>query len=175
MRILWLLSLIFVSIFFVGCQTTGDPRQGGLFGWSEKKAIERQQLIALLAEPVRVYINIKPEIILYKIQTYMLSKKFKIKDKKYSKGYISGAKESIVAKRFLWYKWKEKNEIICRVQVDLTDKNRILLFVYKETEKKEPLSEKYSKSALSERFVDEIDEMLLFLDNEITKNGGKVG
>jgi len=25
-----------------GCQTTGDPNQGGLFGWSEKKAQERQ-------------------------------------------------------------------------------------------------------------------------------------
>jgi hypothetical protein len=25
-----------------GCETTGDPTQGGLFGWSEKKAQERQ-------------------------------------------------------------------------------------------------------------------------------------
>lgn len=25
-----------------GCETTGDPRRGGLFGWSESKAIERQ-------------------------------------------------------------------------------------------------------------------------------------
>ncbi|HEY3899104.1 MAG TPA: hypothetical protein VGM54_10850 [Chthoniobacter sp.] len=25
-----------------GCQTTGDPTQGGLFGWSESKARERQ-------------------------------------------------------------------------------------------------------------------------------------
>jgi septal ring factor EnvC (AmiA/AmiB activator) len=24
-----------------GCQTTGDPNQGGLFGWSEKKARQR--------------------------------------------------------------------------------------------------------------------------------------
>lgn len=28
-----------------GCQTTGDPSQGGLFGWSETKAIERQQIL----------------------------------------------------------------------------------------------------------------------------------
>ncbi len=26
----------------IGCETTGDPRQGGLFGWSEKKAADRQ-------------------------------------------------------------------------------------------------------------------------------------
>jgi hypothetical protein len=26
-----------------GCQTTGDPTQGGLFGWSESKAQERQR------------------------------------------------------------------------------------------------------------------------------------
>ncbi len=25
-----------------GCQTTGDPTQGGLFGWSQRKAEERQ-------------------------------------------------------------------------------------------------------------------------------------
>lgn len=28
-----------------GCETTGDPRQGGLFGWSETKAIERQSAL----------------------------------------------------------------------------------------------------------------------------------
>jgi len=27
---------------FTGCQTTGDPTQGGLFGWSETKAMDRQ-------------------------------------------------------------------------------------------------------------------------------------
>jgi hypothetical protein len=26
-----------------GCATTGDPRQGGLFGWSETKARDRQE------------------------------------------------------------------------------------------------------------------------------------
>lgn len=30
------------SLLLAGCQTTGDPRQGGLFGWSEEKAIQRQ-------------------------------------------------------------------------------------------------------------------------------------
>jgi len=28
---------------FTGCTTTGDPHQGGLFGWSEAKARDRQQ------------------------------------------------------------------------------------------------------------------------------------
>ncbi len=32
----------FVVLLFVGCETTGDPTQGGLFGWSETKARERQ-------------------------------------------------------------------------------------------------------------------------------------
>jgi hypothetical protein len=32
-----------LGFLFTGCQTTGDPTQGGLFGWSEKKAQVRQQ------------------------------------------------------------------------------------------------------------------------------------
>lgn len=28
---------------FAGCETTGDPTQGGLFGWSESKARTRQE------------------------------------------------------------------------------------------------------------------------------------
>ncbi len=31
-----------MALMMMGCATTGDPRQGGLFGWSEKKAVERQ-------------------------------------------------------------------------------------------------------------------------------------
>lgn len=46
MTSLWIfwrtLVLAVGCIGLVGCQTTGDPRQGGLFGWSESKAIERQ-------------------------------------------------------------------------------------------------------------------------------------
>lgn len=38
-RICAVAALTFV---LTGCQTTGDPRQGGLFGWSEEKATERQ-------------------------------------------------------------------------------------------------------------------------------------
>jgi chromosome segregation ATPase len=34
---------IFFILLLTGCETTGDPSQGGLFGWSESKAIERQQ------------------------------------------------------------------------------------------------------------------------------------
>jgi len=30
-------------LMLAGCATTGDPRQGGLFGWSETKARDRQQ------------------------------------------------------------------------------------------------------------------------------------
>jgi chromosome segregation ATPase len=33
-------------LLILGCQqTTGDPRQGGLFGWSEDKAVERQNVL----------------------------------------------------------------------------------------------------------------------------------
>lgn len=34
-----------MSCLLVACETTGDPTQGGLFGWSETKAIERQQAL----------------------------------------------------------------------------------------------------------------------------------
>jgi predicted RNase H-like nuclease (RuvC/YqgF family) len=36
-----LVSLL-VCAALCGCRTTGDPTQGGLFGWSEQKAEERQ-------------------------------------------------------------------------------------------------------------------------------------
>jgi hypothetical protein len=38
------LRFLFTSLLLTigGCQTTGDPTQGGLFGWSEKKAQVRQ-------------------------------------------------------------------------------------------------------------------------------------
>jgi len=36
------LVLLLVCAVLCGCQTTGDPTQGGLFGWSERKAEERQ-------------------------------------------------------------------------------------------------------------------------------------
>ncbi len=38
------LRFFFTSLLLTigGCQTTGDPTQGGLFGWSEKKAQVRQ-------------------------------------------------------------------------------------------------------------------------------------
>lgn len=29
-------------LLLAACETTGDPREGGLFGWSEKKALVRQ-------------------------------------------------------------------------------------------------------------------------------------
>jgi septal ring factor EnvC (AmiA/AmiB activator) len=37
------IGLAAVLFSLSGCETTGDPSQGGLFGWSETKAIERQQ------------------------------------------------------------------------------------------------------------------------------------
>lgn len=36
----WAAAALLIAL--AGCQTTGDPRQGGLFGWSEEKAAERQ-------------------------------------------------------------------------------------------------------------------------------------
>lgn len=35
-----------LSIALAGCETTGDPRQGGLFGWNAEKAAERQAALA---------------------------------------------------------------------------------------------------------------------------------
>jgi hypothetical protein len=38
-----LLAISAASLFTItGCETTGDPTQGGLFGWSETKAQQRQ-------------------------------------------------------------------------------------------------------------------------------------
>ncbi len=34
---------LFLAVAMTGCQTTGDPTKGGLFGWSEKKADKRQE------------------------------------------------------------------------------------------------------------------------------------
>ena len=36
-----LLALPVAALVLVGCETTGDPQQGGLFGWSEGKARTR--------------------------------------------------------------------------------------------------------------------------------------
>ena len=37
-RTMYILSILFLM---TGCATTGDPRQGGLFGWSEEMAQDR--------------------------------------------------------------------------------------------------------------------------------------
>lgn len=42
-RILALLIPATLLLALTGCETTGDPRQGGLFGWSETKAQGRIQ------------------------------------------------------------------------------------------------------------------------------------
>jgi hypothetical protein len=39
----WLGGLLALGWIMAGCTTTGDPRQGGLFGWSEAKAQDRQK------------------------------------------------------------------------------------------------------------------------------------
>lgn len=36
-------ALCSLTLFLSACQTTGDPEQGGLFGWSPKKADARRQ------------------------------------------------------------------------------------------------------------------------------------
>jgi len=38
----WAASAVALATL-TACETTGDPRQGGLFGWSESKARERQE------------------------------------------------------------------------------------------------------------------------------------
>ena len=35
-------AFAFVAVALTACETTGDPRQGGLFGWSETKAKARE-------------------------------------------------------------------------------------------------------------------------------------
>ena len=45
MRTILRLLALALTGFLVACQTTGDPRQGGLFGWSEEKAVSRQQTL----------------------------------------------------------------------------------------------------------------------------------
>ncbi len=42
MKTFALLSLLTAVAALTSCETTGDPRQGGLFGWSENKARDRQ-------------------------------------------------------------------------------------------------------------------------------------
>lgn len=37
------LVLLLLGWALAGCETTGDPRQGGLFGWSEAKAQDRRR------------------------------------------------------------------------------------------------------------------------------------
>ena len=41
MKTTHLLPLALGALAFAGCETTGDPTQGGLFGWSETKAKSR--------------------------------------------------------------------------------------------------------------------------------------
>src|SRR6266702_7370684 len=36
-------GLLAAGWLLIGCTTTGDPQQGGLFGWSEAKARDRQR------------------------------------------------------------------------------------------------------------------------------------
>ena len=45
MKKLLLLLCAAASLAVTSCQTTGDPSQGGLFGWSENKARGRQQAL----------------------------------------------------------------------------------------------------------------------------------
>src|SRR5689334_4468752 len=37
------IALCSVILLLCACQTTGDPNQGGLFGWNQKKADDRRQ------------------------------------------------------------------------------------------------------------------------------------
>jgi len=41
----------------LGCQTTGDPRAGGLFGWSEKKAKARKQKLRYGADSAQLAVE----------------------------------------------------------------------------------------------------------------------
>ena len=40
-----ILSIALATVALTGCETTGDPMQGGLFGWSESKAVYRRDAL----------------------------------------------------------------------------------------------------------------------------------
>jgi hypothetical protein len=42
MKLIQALLALSALASFSSCETTGDPTQGGLFGWSEHKAVGRQ-------------------------------------------------------------------------------------------------------------------------------------
>ena len=42
MKFIGLIIAIAATQFITACTTTGNPNEGGLFGWSETKAIARQ-------------------------------------------------------------------------------------------------------------------------------------
>ena len=44
-RCILCVALVVSATLVGGCETTGDPRQGALFGWSEAKARDRQALL----------------------------------------------------------------------------------------------------------------------------------
>lgn len=41
MKTILLLPVVAASLLLTSCETTGDPNQGGLFGWSQGKANQR--------------------------------------------------------------------------------------------------------------------------------------
>ncbi len=47
------ISVLLATLLTAGCQTTGNPREGGLFGWSEEKARERQSVLESQSETAR--------------------------------------------------------------------------------------------------------------------------
>ncbi|USI27917.1 hypothetical protein ACD631_16300 [Alteromonas macleodii] len=54
MRLIYATSLL---IAISGCQTTGDPNHGGLFGWDENKAKQRQQALSKTQQTKQVEIE----------------------------------------------------------------------------------------------------------------------
>lgn len=42
----WRIGLCVFTVALGACETTGNPREGGLFGWSQKKADARQEELA---------------------------------------------------------------------------------------------------------------------------------
>lgn len=58
MRLLNILSQILFMLALSSCQTTGDPSQGGLFGWDEAEAKLRQKALANTQQTQQVEINL---------------------------------------------------------------------------------------------------------------------
>lgn len=164
----------------VGCSVgaaVADKERGALVGGVLGFYVGDRQAsyIPLSVTLKRSYIGIDPKLIIDYTVNYFKSKKYAIRIKDYSRGYIVGKEESKVVKKFLWLTWKEQNKIICQIQSDLIKKDRLYLSLTIQRNRKEPLSISFSPVTTSDINEKETVDFLNSLDALVTKKGGKLG